>query len=100
MHPKVARVLYPMRNNHPDANLAKIHFEGNGCNMVSFELADKTRAVVNLFTQHLDGIAFAPTLGDVGTTLSHPVSSSHRSMMASDREKTELTRDSLEFPWV
>jgi cystathionine gamma-synthase len=25
-------------------------------------------------------IAFAPTLGDVGTTLSHPATSSHRAM--------------------
>ncbi|XAT60840.1 aminotransferase class I/II-fold pyridoxal phosphate-dependent enzyme [Rhodobacteraceae bacterium Araon29] len=91
IHPKVARVLYPMRNDHPDVNLAKIHFEENGCNMVSFELADKTRAAANLFTQRLDGIAFAPTLGDVGTTLSHPVSSSHRSMMASDREKNGIS---------
>ena len=90
-HPKVDRVLYPMRNDHPDVKLAKIHFEGNGCNMVSFELVDKTRAAANLFTQRLDGIAFAPTLGDVGTTLSHPVSSSHRSMMASDREKNGIS---------
>ena len=29
---------------------------------------------------------FAPTLGDVGTTLSHPASSSHRAMDAATRE--------------
>ncbi|MGB2409510.1 MAG: trans-sulfuration enzyme family protein, partial [Paracoccaceae bacterium] len=77
-HPKIGRVLYPMRADHPDQALAKTHFAANGCNMVSFELTDKTRAAANQFTKCLDGIAFAPTLGDVGTTLSHPVSSSHR----------------------
>ena len=90
-HPKIARVLYPMRKDHPDHELAKKHFKGNGCNMVSFELTNKTRAAANLFTQFLEGIAFAPTLGDVGTTLSHPVSSSHRSMEALDRERNGIS---------
>ena len=90
-HPKIARVLYPMRKDHPDHELAKKHFKGNGCNMVSFELTNKTRAAANLFTQCLEGIAFAPTLGDVGTTLSHPVSSSHRSMEAIDRERNRIS---------
>ena len=90
-HPKIARVLYPMRKDHPDHELAKKHFKGNGCNMVSFELTNKTRAAANLFTQCLEGIAFAPTLGDVGTTLSHPVSSSHRSMEALDRERNGIS---------
>ena len=90
-HPKIGRVLYPMRADHPDQALAKTHFAANGCNMVSFELTDKTRAAANQFTQCLDGIAFAPTLGDVGTTLSHPVSSSHRSMEEADRTRNGIS---------
>jgi len=90
-HPKIGRVLYPMRADHPDQALAKTHFAANGCNMVSFELTDKTRTAANQFTQCLDGIAFAPTLGDVGTTLSHPVSSSHRSMEEADRTRNGIS---------
>ena len=90
-HPKIGRVLYPMRSDHPDQALAKTLFAANGCNMVSFELTDKTRAAANQFTQCLDGIAFAPTLGDVGTTLSHPVSSSHRSMEEADRTRNGIS---------
>ena len=90
-HPKIGRVLYPMRADHPDQALAKTHFAANGCNMVSFELTDKTRAAANQFTKCLDGIAFAPTLGDVGTTLSHPVSSSHRSMEEADRTRNGIS---------
>jgi len=30
-------------------------------------------------------VAFAPTLGDVGTTLSHPASSSHRALSPEGR---------------
>lgn len=90
-HPKIGHVLYPMRSDHPDQALAKTHFAANGCNMVSFELTDKTRTAANQFTQCLDGIAFAPTLGDVGTTLSHPVSSSHRSMEEADRTRNGIS---------
>ena len=90
-HPKIGRILYPMRADHPDQALAKTLFAANGCNMVSFELTDKTRAAANQFTQCLDGIAFAPTLGDVGTTLSHPVSSSHRSMEEADRTRNGIS---------
>lgn len=90
-HPKVSRVLYPTRNDHPDVALANAYFNGNGCNMVSFELAEQNRATANNFTKLLDGIAFAPTLGDVGTTLSHPVSSSHRSMSQEDQMQNGIT---------
>jgi cystathionine beta-lyase/cystathionine gamma-synthase len=77
--PGVARVLYPMREDHPDAARARALLGDRGCNMVSFELAGG-RAAANAFTRAAQGLAFAPTLGDVGTTLSHPVSSSHRAM--------------------
>ena len=90
-HPNVSKVLYPKRNDHPDAALAHTYLNGNGCNMVSFELAKQNRATANKFTEALDGIAFAPTLGDVGTTLSHPVSSSHRSMSREDQLKNGIT---------
>ena len=90
-HPNVSKVLYPKRNDHPDVALAHTYLNGNGCNMVSFELAKQNRATANKFTEVLDGIAFAPTLGDVGTTLSHPVSSSHRSMSRKDQLKNGIT---------
>jgi cystathionine beta-lyase/cystathionine gamma-synthase len=47
--------------------------------MLSFEL-NGARAAANAFTRAAPDIAFAPTLGDVGTTLSHPASSSHRAL--------------------
>jgi cystathionine beta-lyase/cystathionine gamma-synthase len=53
--------------------------------MVSFEL-EGGRAAANAFTRAADGLAFAPTLGDVGTTLSHPASSSHRALTPAERE--------------
>ncbi len=75
----VARVLYPMRADHPDAARARAVLGNRGCNMVSFEL-EGGRVAANAFAHAASGVAFAPTLGDVGTTLSHPASSSHRAL--------------------
>jgi cystathionine gamma-synthase len=81
----VKRVLYPLRQDHPDILLAEALLAGQGCNMVSFELNEQTREAANKFVQNARGIAFAPTLGDVGTTLSHPASSSHRALRPDQR---------------
>ena len=82
--PGVTRVLYPTRADHPDAARARDLLGERGCNMVSFEIAGG-RAAANAFTAAADGIAFAPTLGDIGTTLSHPASSSHRALTPEGR---------------
>ena len=80
----VKRVLYPGRADHPDHNRAGDLLQGRFGNMVSFVL-DGGRQTVNRFLRAAEHIAFAPTLGDVGTTLSHPASSSHRGLTVEGR---------------
>lgn len=80
----VLRVLYPTRPDHPEAARAQSLLEGRGGHMLSFEIAGG-RPAANAFAETAKGIAFAPTLGDVGTTLSHPASSSHRALTAEAR---------------
>lgn len=89
-HPNTARVLYPGRSDHFDHNRAMALFDGQGGNMVSFEVVGG-RAAANALTTAASMIAFAPTLGDIGTTLSHPASSSHRALSAEDRSKLGLS---------
>ncbi len=78
----VRRVLYPMRSDHPDHDRARILFGRRGGNMVSFEI-EGGRSAANSLVRAASGIAFAPTLGDIGTTLSHPATSSHRALESS-----------------
>ncbi len=75
----VKRVLYPTRADHPDHNRAQHLLQGRGGHMVSFELTGG-RDAANALTRAMPDVAFAPTLGDIGTTLSHPASSSHRNV--------------------
>ncbi|MFK7875237.1 MAG: PLP-dependent aspartate aminotransferase family protein [Paracoccaceae bacterium] len=80
----VTRVIYPGRRDHPEHGRAMDLLDGQGCNMVSFEVAP-TRKAANALALAADGIQFAPTLGDVGTTLSHPATSSHRALTPDQR---------------
>ena len=76
-HNKVLKTLYPKLMDHPDKRRASKILGKNGCNMVSFAI-EGGRKAANKFVSNIRGVAFAPTLGDVGTTISHPASSSHR----------------------
>ena len=90
----VEAVLYPGRPDHPDHNRAVGLLGGpennGGGNMVSFRLKGG-RAEVNRFLRAAEHIPFAPTLGDIGTTLSHPASSSHRGLTAEGRAELGIT---------
>ncbi|MCR9148745.1 MAG: aminotransferase class I/II-fold pyridoxal phosphate-dependent enzyme [Rhodobacteraceae bacterium] len=88
--PGVRRVLYPTRADHPDHNRAVAILGSRGGHMVSFEVAGG-RAAANALTRAMPDLAFAPTLGDIGTTLSHPASSSHRAVAAEARERIGIT---------
>jgi cystathionine gamma-synthase len=89
-HPSVAATLYPGRSDHPDHNRATALLGGQPGNMVSFRLRGGREAAVAL-TRAAPQLAFAPTLGDIGTTLSHPASSSHRGLTPEGRAALGIT---------
>jgi len=88
--PGVKRVLYPTRADHPDHNRAVSLLGERGGHMVSFEI-EGGRAQANALTRGAPDLAFAPTLGDIGTTLSHPASSSHRALTPEGRAKLGIS---------
>ncbi|MCH2164695.1 MAG: aminotransferase class I/II-fold pyridoxal phosphate-dependent enzyme [Marinovum sp.] len=92
--PGVTKILYPAARTHPDHNRAMGLTGGQGCNMVTFEVAGGREAANKLAeeAQMPPGIAFAPTLGDVGTTLSHPASSSHRALDEARRNAINISQ--------
>jgi cystathionine beta-lyase/cystathionine gamma-synthase len=51
--------------------------------MLTIDLADRPRA--DRFVRALSDIPFAPSLGDVATTLSHPWTTSHRGLTPEER---------------
>ena len=91
---RVTSVVYPGRPDHPDGARAVELFGPRTGNMVSFTL-EGGRADVNTFARAVPQIPFAPTLGDVATTITHPASSSHRGLSAADRQALGITEGLL-----
>ncbi len=78
-HPKVAAVYYPSLTQ--PALAAKYLPQGSG-GMISFVVdGDPDKAV-----QSFEHIVLAPSLADTSTTVSHPVSTSHRGLTEAERE--------------
>jgi cystathionine beta-lyase/cystathionine gamma-synthase len=89
-HPGVTRVHYPGLDSHPQRALAKGLFPGRAGAMVSFELAGGAAAVESMM-RRLRLIEFAPSFGDLATTWSYPVRTSHRGLPEAERRTSEIT---------
>jgi cystathionine beta-lyase/cystathionine gamma-synthase len=86
----VANVYYPGLESHPDHDLARRQFGGRFGSMVSFELIGGT-AAATAFIKAAEQIPFCPSLGELSTTLSHPESTSHRSLSVAERGAIGIT---------
>lgn len=73
-------VSYPGLPSHPDHELAGRQFGGRFGNMVTFTLPGGTAAARRLIAAAAETIPFCPSLGELCTTLSHPESTSHRTL--------------------
>lgn len=86
----VEAVIYPGREDHPDADRANSLLAGAFGNMVSFRITGG-REGANKLVRAAPSIPFAPTLGDISTTISHPATSSHRALSSGEREAMGIT---------
>jgi cystathionine beta-lyase/cystathionine gamma-synthase len=87
-HRSVARVFYPGLPSHQEHSLASRLLEAGGT-IVTIDLGD--RAGAESLIRRLRSIPFAPSLGDVQTTLSHPATTSHRGLDDAQLARLGLT---------
>jgi cystathionine beta-lyase/cystathionine gamma-synthase len=74
---------------HPDHARAARLLEGGFGTIVTIDLGG--RAEADAFIRGLQHIPFAPSLGDVATTLSHPATTSHRNQDAEQWARQGIT---------
>jgi cystathionine beta-lyase/cystathionine gamma-synthase len=79
-HPGLRAVYYPGLASHPDHPRARSLLSGGFGTVLTIDLGDRPRA--EAFIRALPEVPFAPSLGDVSTTLSHPATTSHRGQPA------------------
>ncbi len=83
---KVARVIYPGRDDHPQAALARKQMK-RGSTLVSFEI-DGNQEETFAFLNSLQVIDISNNLGDSKSLITHPTTTTHSSV--SDELKAEL----------
>ena len=75
-HARVHAVHYPGLSTHPDHARAAQVLRGGFGTIVTVDLGGRGQA--DAFIRALRHVPFAPSFGDVATTLSHPATTSHR----------------------
>ncbi|MCG1037546.1 cystathionine gamma-synthase [Polaribacter sargassicola] len=89
-HSKVSQVYYPGLENHPNYQLAKKQMKGFG-GMVSFRLKDESKEAAYAFLQSTKIFTLAESLGGVESLSNHPISMSHGSIPAEEKQKMGIT---------
>ena len=87
-HPKVARILYPGRADHPQAAIARAQMSGFS-NLLAFDLG--SRAAAWRFLDALEIFDISNNLGDAKSMATHPSTTTHRAMPEANRLEIGLT---------
>ncbi|POB09075.1 PLP-dependent aspartate aminotransferase family protein [Sulfobacillus sp. hq2] len=81
----VRRVYYSGLPSHPDHEVATRLLQRGFGSIVSISV-DGGYEGVQTMIRHLDRVRLVPSLGDVATTISHPVVASHRELTSEEKE--------------
>ncbi len=84
----IKRVIYPGRDDHPQAELAKRQMAA-GSTLVAFEVQNKAQAFS--FENALDIVRISNNLGDSKSLVTHPATTTHKNLSADDRHALGIT---------
>lgn len=75
-HPKLSRVIYPHRDDHPQAELARAQMEKGGT-VIALDLAGGKEAAFR-FLNALEIVILSNNLGDAKSIVTHPATTTHQ----------------------
>jgi O-succinylhomoserine sulfhydrylase len=82
-HPRVARVFYPGRPDHPQYEVARKQMSGGGT-LVAFEVAGGKKGAF-AFANKLSIIGISNNLGDAKSLITHPETTTHQRLKPEQR---------------
>jgi O-succinylhomoserine sulfhydrylase len=85
-HPKVARVIYPGRADHPQADIIARQMQG-GSTLVAIEMKGGKSAAFAL-QNALEVVRISNNLGDAKSLITHPATTTHKNL--TDEARAEL----------
>jgi O-succinylhomoserine sulfhydrylase len=88
-HPKVTRMIYPGRPDHPQAAIAQKQMRG-GSTLVAFEIKGGKAAAFR-FQDALKLVRISNNLGDAKSLITHPATTTHQRIGAAARAELGIT---------
>ncbi|MGE0280867.1 MAG: O-succinylhomoserine sulfhydrylase [Rhizobiaceae bacterium] len=78
LHPKIERVIYPGRKDHPQADVIARQMSG-GSTLICFDIKDGKKAAYG-FENKLEVIQISNNLGDAKSLITHPATTTHKNL--------------------
>jgi O-succinylhomoserine sulfhydrylase len=94
-HPKVTRLIYPGRPDHPQAAVAAKQMRG-GSTLVAFEIKGDQAATFR-FLNALRLVAITNNLGDAKSLITHPATTTHQRLKPQERAELGITDSLVRF---
>ena len=94
-HPKVGRVIYPGRKDHPQADIIARQMTG-GSTLVCFELKGGKAAAFAL-QNALDVVRISNNLGDSKSLITHPATTTHKNLTDEARAELGISAGTVRF---
>ena len=88
-HPKMTRLIYPGRPDHPQAKIAQKQMRG-GSTLVAFEIAGGKKAAFR-FQDTLKLIRISNNLGDAKSLITHPATTTHQRLTPAQRAELGIS---------
>ncbi len=94
-HPKIVRLIYPGRSDHPQAAIVAKQMRG-GSTLVAFEVAGGKTATFR-FLDALRLVRITNNLGDAKSLVTHPATTTHQRLTAEQRAELGITDGLVRF---
>jgi len=88
-HPKVSRLIYPGRPDHPQAELAQRQMQA-GSTLIAFEVKGE-KAGAFRFQDALKLVKISNNLGDAKSLITHPATTTHQRLTAAARAELGIS---------
>src|SRR5216684_6973983 len=88
-HPKISRLIYPGRPDHPQAEVVRKQMLGNST-LVAFEIAGGKAAAFR-FQDALQLVRISNNLGDAKSMITHPATTTHQRLTPAQRAELGIS---------
>ncbi|TAL81412.1 MAG: O-succinylhomoserine sulfhydrylase [Beijerinckiaceae bacterium] len=94
-HPKVRRVVYPGRSDHPNADIVKRQMSGGGT-LIAFEVEGGKEGAF-AFANALSIVIISNNLGDAKSLITHPATTTHQRLTPEAQAEMGITPGLVRF---